>query len=132
MPYHKPLVSPIVRFFKYRYWRIAYSGAGVICPICSQEFRAYVGSPVGHCPGCRAPARSRLLWYFLENERPELLSGSAAVLQIAPDAGLEGRLRQKSSIRYLSGDLYEPEAMVQLDLTRLDLPDQSFDVVICV
>jgi SAM-dependent methyltransferase len=36
------------------------------------------------------------------------------------------------AIRYLSGDLQEPEAMVRLDLTSLDLPDQCFDVIICL
>src|SRR5207302_2269342 len=65
-------------------------------------------------------------------QRPDLLEQSAAVLQIAPDPGLETKLRSTKSIRYLSGDLYEPEAMVRLDLTRLDLPDCSFDVVICL
>jgi len=35
-------------------------------------------------------------------------------------------------IRYLSGDLQEPEAMVQLDLTNLNLPDQCFDLIICL
>ena len=37
-----------------------------------------------------------------------------------------------NGIRYLSGDLQEPGVMVQLDLTNLNLPDQCFDLVICL
>ncbi len=132
MPYYKPIISPLVRFFKRRWLPIAYRGTGVNCPICEENFCSYVGSSLGSCPGCGAPERSRLLWFFLQHQRPDLLKDSPAVLQIAPDTGLEFRLRRMKEIRYLSGDLQEPEAMVQLDLTNLNLPDQCFDLIICL
>ena len=132
MPYYKPAISPIVRFFKRRWLPFAHRGSGVTCTICNESFRTYVGSPLGGCPGCGAPERARLLWFFLERHRPDLLTGSPLVLQIAPDTGLESRLRSMKGIRYLSGDLHEPEAMVQLDLTKLDLPDSCFDLIICL
>jgi SAM-dependent methyltransferase len=72
------------------------------------------------------------MWLFLRDQRPELLGGSKAILQIAPDPGLEGLFRNMRGIRYLSGDLHEPEALVRLDLTNLDLPDTCFDLVICI
>jgi SAM-dependent methyltransferase len=132
MPYYKPIISPVVRFFRRRWLPIAYRGTGVNCPICEENFRTYVGSSLGSCPGCGAPERARLLWFFLQHQRPDLLACSPTVLQIAPDTGLEFRLRRMKGIRYLSGDLQEPEAMVQLDLTNLNLPDQCFDVIICL
>jgi SAM-dependent methyltransferase len=130
MPYYKPILSPVARFVRNFYLPFAYGGTGVVCPICGRAFRGYVGSPHGCCPGCHAPDRSRLLWTFLQSQRPDLLVGS--VLQIAPDPGLERKLRSIEWIRYLSGDLHEPDAMTCLDLTRLDLPDRCFDLVICI
>src|SRR5690349_11915079 len=109
MRYYKPIISPLVRFFKQLWLPFQYRGLGVRCPICETNFRAYVGSSDGTCPGCGAPARARLLWFFLEQQRPDLLAGSAAVLQFAPDLGLENRLRRAQNIRYLSADLQEPE-----------------------
>jgi SAM-dependent methyltransferase len=132
LPYYKPFLSPIARSLRRIWESLAYRGTGVVCPVCERSFRHFVEGPTGRCPGCGAPGRSRLLWIYLRNDRPDLLSGSRSVLQIAPDRGLEPRLRGLSSIRYLSGDLHEPEAMIRLDLTNLDLPDECFDVVICV
>ena len=132
LPYYKPFLSPIARSLRRVWESLAYRGAGVVCPVCECSFRQFVKGPNGVCPGCGAPDRSRLLWFYLQNDRPDLLTGSRSVLQIAPDRGLEPRLRSLSSIRYLSGDPHEPEAMIRLDLTNLNLPDECFDVVICV
>jgi SAM-dependent methyltransferase len=53
-------------------------------------------------------------------------------LHVAPDQALESRFRKERNLRYLSGDPYEPEGMIRLDLTDLALPDECFDVVLCV
>lgn len=132
MPYYKPLLSPVARAARRVWCRWKYSGSGVTCPICEGEFRSYVGSETGYCPGCQTRDRCRLMWLFLRDQRPELLGSSKAILQIAPDPGLEGLFRNMQAIRYLSGDLHEPEALVRLDLTNLDLPDACFDLVICI
>jgi SAM-dependent methyltransferase len=109
-----------------------YAGKGVFCPVCEREYRAFVNSPIGDCPGCGATDRSRLMWLYLRDRRPDLVAESKVVLQIAPDRGLERRFRALGGIRYLSGDLHEPGVMVRLDLTHLDLPDTCFDTVICI
>jgi SAM-dependent methyltransferase len=132
VPYYKPLLSPIARAARRVWFAWKYPGRGVRCPVCEREFKSYVGSATGNCPGCDTRERCRLMWLFLRDQRPDLLGGSNAILQIAPDPGLERVFRSLRGIRYLSGDLYEPEAMVRLDLTRLDLPDMCFDVVICI
>ena len=132
MPYYKPLLSPIARAARRVWCRWKYSGSGVRCPVCEGEFKSYVGGETGYCPGCQTRDRCRLMWLFLRDQRPELLGCSKAILQIAPDPGLEHLFRGMRGIRYLSGDLHEPEALVQLDLTNLDLPDMCFDLVICI
>ncbi len=132
LPYYKPLLSPPVRAARRVWQSIAYRGKGVACPICDRQFSRYVAGDTGLCPGCRCNNRSRLLWTYLREQRPDLLTGSKAILQFAPDPGMERLLRKHPGIRYLSGDLYEPGVMVRLDLTHLDLPDECFDVVICI
>jgi SAM-dependent methyltransferase len=132
VPYYKHLLSPVARAARRVWFRWRYSGSGVTCPICEREFKSYVGSETGCCPGCQTRDRCRLMWVFLRDQRPQLLSDSKAILQIAPDPGLESLFRNMQGVRYLSGDLYEPEALVRLDLTNLDLPDTCFDLVICI
>jgi SAM-dependent methyltransferase len=132
VPYYKPLLSPVARATRRVWFRWKYSGSGVTCPVCKGEFKSYVGGETGHCPGCETRDRCRLMWLFLRDQRPELLGDSKAILQIAPDPGLERLFRNMQGIRYLSGDLHEPEALVRLDLTALDLPDMCFDLVICI
>jgi SAM-dependent methyltransferase len=53
------------------------------------------------------------------------------VLHFAPERGLERRLARQPHLDYLSGDLEPGAAMATLDITRLDLPDESFDCVLC-
>jgi ubiquinone/menaquinone biosynthesis C-methylase UbiE len=41
------------------------------------------------------------------------------------------RLKAQPGIDYLSCDLESKQAMVQMDITDIDLPDNTFDVIIC-
>jgi SAM-dependent methyltransferase len=132
LPYYKPLLSPAARIARRVWYSVAYRGTGVVCPICEREFKRFVETVTGRCPGCGCPQHARLVWIYLREQRPELLTGSTSILQIGPDAGTERRLRKLPGIRYLSGDPYEPEAMIRLDLTNLDLPDECIDLIICV
>jgi SAM-dependent methyltransferase len=131
-PYYKPILSPLARLVRRVSHPWLYRGTGVHCPICEQSFRAFVGGPLGHCPGCRSAARTRLLWLYLRSDWAEIFAKRLGVLHIAPDQALESRFRKERDLRYLSGDPYEPEGMIRLDLTDLALPDGCFDVVLCV
>jgi SAM-dependent methyltransferase len=51
------------------------------------------------------------------------------MLHVAPEPFFAGRLRREPSLTYLSGDLSSPDAMVRLDVTAIDQPDASFDLV---
>jgi SAM-dependent methyltransferase len=129
MPYYKPVISPIVRFIRRLWYPWAYRGTGVFCPLCRREFRSFVNKA---CPGCGCGPGGRLMWLYLQDEWPGLFRDEMALIQFAPIPALDRRLREHANIRYLSADLYEPEAMVRLDLTHLDLPDECFDIVICM
>jgi SAM-dependent methyltransferase len=54
------------------------------------------------------------------------------LLHFAPEAGLERRLRAALGDRYVTTDLEPAGVDLTLDITALDLPDASFDAVVCV
>jgi SAM-dependent methyltransferase len=53
------------------------------------------------------------------------------MLHVAPEPSLEPRLQQRLGGGYLTADLLNPKAMVKMDITSIDYPDQSFDVIYC-
>lgn len=53
------------------------------------------------------------------------------MLHFAPELVFERKFRQVESLDYLTADLLEPNAMVKMDITDIQYPDQSFDVIYC-
>jgi len=53
------------------------------------------------------------------------------VLHIAPEECLEGRLKARLGDGYVTADLLDPRAMVQMDITDIQYPDESFDAIYC-
>jgi SAM-dependent methyltransferase len=108
----------------------------VACPLCERRFRRFtgdrwdgehwVGEPV-RCPFCGSLPRQRLLWLVLTRQS-ELTRG--AVLHVAPEESLAGRLRQAAD-SYTSLDVEPGRAMVTADLTALPFDDESFDLIVC-
>ncbi|NTU97078.1 MAG: methyltransferase domain-containing protein [Chlorobiaceae bacterium] len=83
------------------------------------------------CPHCRALERHRLLWLFL-GKHTDLFDGrQKKLLHIAPEFCLEPGLKKAAGKGYLSADLDESRAMVRMDITSIDFPDVSFDVIFC-
>ena len=109
--------------------RLRYVGWGVRCPICertARRFAPYRGRPFAACVYCDSLERHRGLWLWLRNRIPT----GAAVLHIAPEAGVAARLRCLP-IDYVSTDLESPIEMRHDDITALPDATGSFDVVIC-
>ena len=72
------------------------------------------------------------MWLFFQRRTTLFLPPCKRLLHIAPEGGLERRLRQHPHIDYLSADLQgPPAAMVAMDLTAIPEPDASFDVIYC-
>ncbi len=82
------------------------------------------------CPFCQSYDRDRLLWLFLIRK---LGIGQTPIklLHIAPEATVGSKLQAMPNIEYLSGDLDPDLAMVKLDVTAINLPDESFDAILC-
>ena len=113
----------------------AMRGGRVECPCCGGRFRRFLRGgperrPDARCPRCGSLERHRLVWLWLRRAT-DLLSAPRRVLVVAPEPFLQDALRARPHLDYLSIDLESPLAMRRMDLTRLDLPDGSFDAVFC-
>ena len=65
-------------------------------------------------------------------ERTELFDGTdTRFLHVAPEPALGSRLRRAVGAGYLSADLYDPSAMIRVDITAMDFPENSFDAIYC-
>jgi SAM-dependent methyltransferase len=80
---------------------------------------------------CFSLERHRLAWLFLVKHSPLFDMQSRRLLHIAPEEILTTRFRRIAGIEYLSADLADPRAMVQMDITDIRYPDASFDVIFC-
>jgi len=53
------------------------------------------------------------------------------VLHVAPEECLERRLKERLGDGYITADLLDPRAMVKMDITDIQYPDESFDAIYC-
>ena len=56
---------------------------------------------------------------------------SRKMLHVAPEPCFVSRLRHCLGSNYLTADLINPLAMVKMDITNIEYPDESFDVIYC-
>jgi SAM-dependent methyltransferase len=107
-------------------------GDAVECPVCGHRFRRF--KPAWNRPGaicwrCGAHERHRavaLLW----RRRPELLEGAASLLHFAPEWCFR-YAPLPPALRYVTTDLDPAKGDLALDIRALDLPDRSFDAIVC-
>ena len=107
----------------------ALRGGDVECPVCDGRFRRFLHDRNSVCPRCRSRARHRLLSLYLARET-DVLERPRRILHFAPEPMLSAALRKVAGDAYLSGDIDPRKAMRRLDMTAIDLPDASFDLVL--
>lgn len=105
------------------------------CPCCRGKFRAFLPAgvaqrPNARCPRCGSLERHRLIWLYLQ-KKTDLFFHPYKVLDVAPEEILQKKLRALPNLEYLSIDLESPLAMKKMDITKLELPDHSYDVIFC-
>lgn len=108
-------------------------GTQALCPVCDSgfdHFKADWNRADALCWRCGAQERHRAQWLLLER-RPELLGDARSLLHFSPEWCLRRRLRAQRRLRYVTTDIDPAGVDRALDITRLDLPDASFDAVIC-
>jgi len=104
------------------------------CPVCKQRsvFRTFGDPPRANaqCPNCGSLERHRLLYLYLRDRTP-FFREPLSVLHFSPEPGLRSQFQTLPLLTYRTS-WYESDrpADYHLDLTRLTLPDASWDVLI--
>ncbi|MBU0912336.1 MAG: methyltransferase domain-containing protein [Gammaproteobacteria bacterium] len=106
------------------------------CPVCtksSPRFRPFGVIPRedAQCIQCGALERHRLLWLFLHNNTDLFNGKPGKMLHVAPEPWFEKKFRELLSDNYLTADLFDPRAMIKMDISNIQYPDNSFDIIYC-
>jgi SAM-dependent methyltransferase len=112
---------------------LRHRGNAVLCPICGHSFDRFKpdwNRPNAVCWRCGSHERHRAQWLVLMGPRG-LLQGARSLLHLAPEWALRHQLQKVRDLRYVTADLYRDDVDLRLDVTGLDLPDASFDAVLC-
>jgi SAM-dependent methyltransferase len=84
------------------------------------------------CPSCGCNDRERHLWLYLAYSRVLEEASSKRILHIAPERGVEPRIRRLQPREYIVGDLFPSQAHHRkIDVENLDFADGAFDLIIC-
>jgi SAM-dependent methyltransferase len=119
------------------YERIRYRGKNRFCPVCgSYSARFAPGGkgtvrPDSRCPDCGALERHRLIAVFLKDWTDLYEGHGYTFLHVAPEPSLEREFRQIPNLDYITADLLDPRAMVRMDITDIQYPNDYFDIIYC-
>jgi hypothetical protein len=100
------------------------------CPCCGGRFRRMGRRRIvgwgGICPRCGSFSRHRAITLLLD--RIDLPGGR--VLHFGPEPLFDRVFAARPQLQRVTADLYAP-ADLRLDITDTDLPDGSFDLILC-
>jgi SAM-dependent methyltransferase len=128
----KMLLTELKSFLRH----LPFIGKGRDCPVCTKSSKKFEKAGIvpredARCMYCNALERHRLTWLFFKN-RTDLFNGHAKrMLHVAPEEPFEKLLKKKIGIGYLTADLYNPAAMVKMDISDIQFDDETFDVIYC-
>ncbi|WP_008292707.1 class I SAM-dependent methyltransferase [Congregibacter litoralis] len=71
------------------------------------------------------------MWHYIANEMTSKDRLGQSLLHIAPEACISDRLREAIGAGYVSADLFASNVDVQMDITDIQLPENSFDSIHC-
>lgn len=129
----RPATARLARAARLRLEVLRRRGNQVYCPLCRCHFSAFKDDwnrSNALCWRCGSHERHRAQWLLFER-RIELLVNARSLLHFAPEWAMSRRLRRIPGLRYVTADLYASGVDLALDVTAIDLPDRSFDAIIC-
>lgn len=127
-------VERVIRRKQAEFLRPRSEGHEVECPACSGQFSRFLpynDRECAMCPGCGSLERHRHAWLFI-SRMTDLGARPQRLLHIAPEEQLGALLRAVPDLEYVTGDLLRDDVDLKLDVTALDLSDDSFDAVLCM
>jgi glycosyltransferase involved in cell wall biosynthesis/ubiquinone/menaquinone biosynthesis C-methylase UbiE len=108
------------------------------CPICQHKshfdtMTNYVVAPrpKALCPYCSSLERHRFLWLFLQKKTNIFNDITKSVLHVAPEPCFRKYFSKNYGANYITADIKNPNVMVKMDITNIEYPQESFDVIIC-
>lgn len=130
------MIKNILRPFKKNVLIFLYRGNNKYCPVCKKNSRKFLdfGHPTrsgARCVHCNSLERHRLAWLFFENQTDLFDGHQKNMLHVAPEEAFLRPFSKKLGKGYITADLYNPVAMVKMDITDIQHPDESFDVIYC-
>ena len=110
--------------------RVVFYGRQAFCPICKSHLRRFYPWGVrdrAWCPVCGSLERQRMAFIFLS--KPGFLTNKR-LLHIAPSPSMQNVLKTLDCAEYVTADLNQtPRIDLEMDITDIQYPDESFDVV---
>jgi|WetSurMetagenome_2_1015567.scaffolds.fasta_scaffold58395_3 hypothetical protein len=106
------------------------------CPVCNRNSARFgefgvIRRKDAECLWCGALERHRLVWLFFF-QMTNLFDGvPKRMLHIAPEPFFQRRLQKRLGDGYLTSDLHDTNAMVKMDVTDIQYPDNTFDIIYC-
>jgi hypothetical protein len=129
--------SQLVKITEYILYKMGFSPRK--CPICGKRLYRFDSwyMPVSgeevkemECPSCHSHPRHRKLWVYLQKKTRFFEMRDSHFLHIAPEPCYRERF-EKIFPNYVTADLYDPSVMVKMDITKIEYPDDSFDIIFC-
>ena len=118
--------EPVIRKIIYAF----YKGHKKQCPLCERNLRNFISLKNGEtlCAFCGSLPRYRRLWTLIK----PLLIPDIQVLDFSPPLYFYRKLKSIGDIQYIAAD-YEGEflADLHLDVTNINLPSNSIDLIMC-
>lgn len=113
-----------------------YRGKKSECTVCGFHARAFLpagaaGRPEAKCPACGSLERHRLVTIFFRDRIDLFRPPHPRFLHVAPEPPLQRLFSRQLGDKYISADLEDKNAMIQMDITKSNEPDQSFDAIYC-
>lgn len=131
-------ISKIKKSVKLKLLTKLLNGTNVFCNVCNHSFSTfipYLGRINAQCPNCGSLERVRLIYQFIRDNA--LLKRDSKILHIAPEKCLYDVFSKTHGANYIPADKFEPgysypKGTRHIEITNIDLPDKSVDVVVCI
>jgi len=125
----------IKRLFRQARYYFLYRGNNRFCPVCEKTSKQFITAGKkqrkdARCSFCNSLERHRFQWYYLINYTNLFDERDKTILHVAPETHFEKKLKELGN-GYITADLYNPQAMVKMDITNIQYSDEYFDVILC-